>query len=278
LCSKASTFISYGFDPLLFVAANLMITPSIPLDRAAYVRAIAHRGLHDAKRGLVENSGPAFEAALGSGCGVECDLQPAADGTPYVFHDFTFERLIDAQGAIAQATPDTIGALRYRNSQERILSFADFLDLCGGRGPLLVEIKSDWQKPHALFLEKIAAEIQRYKGPVALMSFDPGVMVRMAELAPKIPRGIVSGVYAGEGWNVETLGAARADRLTHLLESGPVAPSFYAYHVAALPTPVTRYIREVQGLPLFTWTVRSAADRETARAWADAPIFEGPIP
>ena len=43
----------------------------------------------------------------------------------------------------------------------------------------------------------------------------------------------------------------------------------------ALPTPVTRYVREVQGLPLFTWTVRSEEDRQVAAKWADAPIFEG---
>ena len=31
------------------------------------------------------------------------------------------------------------------------------------------------------------------------------------------------------------------------MESGPVGASFYAYHVEALPTPVTRYVREVAG-------------------------------
>ena len=42
-----------------------------------------------------------------------------------------------------------------------------------------------------------------------------------------------------------------------------------------LPTPVTRYVREVQGLPIFTWTVRTQEDRKIASQWADAPIFEG---
>lgn len=45
--------------------------------------------------------------------------------------------------------------------------------------------------------------------------------------------------------------------------------------VKALPTPVTRYIREVAGIPLFTWTVRTAEDRKIARESADAAIFEG---
>ena len=59
------------------------------------------------------------------------------------------------------------------------------------------------------------------------------------------------------------------------LNSGPVAPDFYAYQVSALPIPATQHAREVLGLPVFAWTVRTEADRRIAAAWADAPIFEG---
>jgi hypothetical protein len=45
--------------------------------------------------------------------------------------------------------------------------------------------------------------------------------------------------------------------------------------VSALPTPVTRFVREVLDMPLFTWTVRTPKDRLRADRWADAPIFEG---
>ena len=67
----------------------------------------------------------------------------------------------------------------------------------------------------------------------------------------------------------------RAARLRDLLESAPTAPDFYAYQIGALPTPVTEYVRAVQGLPLFTWTVRTAKDRAIASQHADAMIFEG---
>ena len=245
------------------------------LDRAAFVRPIAHRGLHGTHTGLLENTAAAFAAGLDKGFGVECDLQPAADGTPMVFHDFTLDRLIESKGRIDRQTPQQLRALTYRNRTDRILSFAEFLDLAHGRGPLLVEVKSEWKTPHADFLDRIAALAKRYKGPLALMSFDPAVMAALAELAPKIPRGIVSGIYHGPGWDVAKLGVKRAERLTLLLESRAAAPSFYAYHVKALPTPVTRYVRDVQGLPVFTWTVRTAADRKVATLHADAPIFEG---
>jgi glycerophosphoryl diester phosphodiesterase len=245
------------------------------LDRSAFVKPIAHRGLHDFKAGRIENTGPAFVAGLAKGYGLECDLQPAADGTPLVFHDEVIDRLMDGRGRLDGLTPQQLKTLRYKNSSEGILSFAAFLELCAGRGPLLVEVKSEWRKPAAGFLESIAKQAKRYKGPLGLMSFDPAVMAALAELAPKVPRGIVAGKYEGQGWWLDEIGAARGARLTDLLESGPAAPSFYAYHVKALPTPVTRYVREVARVPLFTWTVRTAGDQKVAAKWADAPIFEG---
>jgi hypothetical protein len=107
------------------------------------------------------------------------------------------------------------------------------------------------------------------------MSFDPAVVTAIRELAPDVPRGIVSGLFAGDCWWRGQLGPERAYALTHLLESGPAAPDFYAYDVTALPTPVTRFVREVLDMPLFTWTVRTDEQRQTAARWADAPIFEG---
>ncbi len=245
------------------------------LDRTAFIKPIAHRGLHDIKKGRIENTAPAFALGLSRGYGLECDLQPAEDGTPMVFHDDTVDRLMDGKGRLARMSVKALQALTYKGQDEHMITFADFLDLAAGRGPLLVEVKSDWKKPKEGFIEAIAKHAKRYKGPLALMSFDPKVMAALATLAPKVPRGIVAGRYEGEGWRLDTLGAERGARLTDLLESAAAQPSFFAYHVKALPTPVTRYLREVQGLPLFTWTVRSAADRKVAAKWADAPIFEG---
>ena len=247
-------------------------------DIGTFVRPIAHRGLHDVAAARIENTAPAFEAAIAAGYGIECDLQPLADGTPMVFHDETLDRLIDASGRIDTHSRAQIKKLRYRDSDARIISFADFLDLVDGRVPLLVEIKSAWAPPNMQFLKEIAALSRNYGGPLALMSFDPVVMARMRELCPSVPRGIVSGIYQGEGWWLDRLSAERAYRLTHLLENGPVQPGFVSYHVKALPTPVTRFLREGLQMPLFCWTVRTAAERKIAAEWADAPTFEGWLP
>lgn len=55
------------------------------LDRATFLRPVAHRGLHDAAAGRVENSAAAFTAAIERGYGIECDLRPARSNLPVIF-------------------------------------------------------------------------------------------------------------------------------------------------------------------------------------------------
>jgi glycerophosphoryl diester phosphodiesterase len=249
------------------------------LDRATFLRPTAHRGLHDAARGLVENTAPAFEAAIAKGYGIECDLQPAAGGVPLVFHDETLERLVEGSGRVADLATGCARKLRFKGADVvGILTFAELLKLVSGRVPLLVEVKSNWSEPNPAFLANIANLAAAYGGPVALMSFDPAVMAQMRNLAPGIPRGIVTGPYRypdGKPWYPDTLTDARREALANIAESGPADPYFYAYDVRALPSPVATRIRRELGLPLFTWTVRTEDERTSAAQYADAPIFEG---
>lgn len=245
------------------------------MDRAAFLRPIAHRGLHAIQRGIVENTGPAFEAAIAKGYGIECDLRPGVGGVPLVFHDETLNRLIDGKGQVADVGATEVKRLRHKVGGAQILPFAELLDLVDGRVPLLAEIKSEWAPPDTVFLKRIAKLANTYRGPLALMSFDPAVMAVLRTLTTGVPLGIVSGSFKGAGWWNRKVSKPRAERLRNLLESASTAPDFYAYEIAALPTPITEYVRAVQHVPLYTWTVRSDKDRRNAAKYADAIIFEG---
>ncbi|MGB7703502.1 MAG: glycerophosphodiester phosphodiesterase family protein, partial [Pseudolabrys sp.] len=48
---------------------------------------VAHRGLHDASAGVIENTAAAFSAAMAAGYSIETDLQISADGEAMVHHD-----------------------------------------------------------------------------------------------------------------------------------------------------------------------------------------------
>ena len=194
-----------------------------------------------------------------------------------VFHDLTLERLIEAEGPVAAHEAAALKQLRYRNVGGSMIDLADLLDLVGGRVPLLIEIKSEWDAPDsALSCRRSPRRPAPIAGPIALMSFDPAVMAGNTRAgAADPPRHRVGAICRRLLVARQARARARLQPRAHLLESGPAAPDFYAYDVTALPTPVTRFAREVLGLPLFTWTVRTEEQRDTAARWADAPIFEG---
>ena len=85
-----------------------------PINAPAWLtaRPIAHRGLHDAERGIVENTLAAAEAAIAGGFAIECDVQPSADGEAFVFHDGTLDRLTDMQGPLNEMSAETIRRAR----------------------------------------------------------------------------------------------------------------------------------------------------------------------
>ena len=246
------------------------------LDRATFLRPIAHRGLHDRRRGRIENTAPAFLAAIDKGYGIECDLQAAGDGTPMVFHDERLDRLVKAIGSIASYAPADLAHLRYKSADTHILTFAELLELVGGRAPLLVEVKVKGRAPPGNFLDRIARQARAYKGPVALMSFNGDVVAELGRLAPTVPRGLVVGSHKlPPSWWAAPSAANRGRILTRRLGSAPAGVAFFAIDVRMLRHARGWMSAHTPELALFSWTIRTAAERRAAALWADAPIFEG---
>jgi len=244
------------------------------LDRATFLRPIAHRGLHDRARGRIENTAPAFLAAIQKNYGIECDLQAAKDGTPMVFHDDKLERLTGEPGRISYLAPAALMRLRCRGQDARILTFAEFLDLVGGRVPLLVEVKTNTATPLETFLDRIARQARAYKGPIALMSFDRDVVAALARLAPTVPRGPVIGTHQLPARWWATPAAAGSATISRVLNRAPAGSGFLAVDVRMLRVARTWMTRHSLELPLFSWTIRTRRERAAAARWADAPIFE----
>ena len=246
------------------------------LDPDVFIRPIAHRGLHDPSQGRLENTADAFSAAIDRGYGIECDLQPASDGTPMVFHDDKLDRLVAATGPIAAYTPAELARLSYRGFDQKILTFAQFLDLVGGSVPLLVEVKGKGPAPDPAFLSKIAELACAYRGPIAMMSFNRRIVAALGDRALKIPHGAVVGgrqVLAGL-WSsaARSRDSAAGARVVRTPTSGL---AFYAVDVKLVAVARKWMTRQGIDVPLFSWTIRTPRQRAVAARWADAPIFEG---
>jgi glycerophosphoryl diester phosphodiesterase len=241
------------------------------IDTSPLLRPIAHRGLHDKALGRIENTASAFEAAIAKGFGIECDLQPARDFAPVVFHDATLGRLTEGKGAVKAMTPAALERVAMHATRDRILSLQDFLELVRGRVPLLIEIKSDWQSGDD-FAQAIAPILKRYKGAYGLMSFDPRRVQPFAELLPGIALGIVAGGIRNDRHAAPWI---RRWPVPTLWNNAFMQPDFLAYFVRGLPSAAENLRNRPRGMPLFTWTVRTPAERAKAARHADAMIFEG---
>jgi len=239
-------------------------------------RPIAHRGLHDEAKGIVENSASSVRAAMGAGFGVEVDLQCAAGHMPVVFHDATLDRLTSETGPVAARDAEALSRIPLRNSADCILSLPALLALVNGHVPLLLEVKSTWARD-GKFEANIANMLASYPGPVAVMSFDPYSLAALREVAPALPRGLVAERFDDRRyWPQLTVWQRLAMR--NLLTSAIAWPHFIAYDISALPALAPLIARTLFGLPLLTWTVRTKDERERALRYADAMIFEGIVP
>lgn len=235
---------------------------------------IAHRGLHDG--GLVENSIGAARAAIDAGYAIECDVQATKDGL-VVFHDDTLERLTAHAGRVADYNTQSLEAMALRGVSENIPSFNAFLTAIGGRTPLVVELKSDFNGDLSV-AKRVAERLARYDGPVVVESFDPELIAFLhthgeALGVAHIPLGVVGEAdYDETDWPMLT--PARRAEMTHFLHYPRTRPDFLSWNAADLPHAIPFLAREALGIPVTVWTIRSAAQATVARQWADQIVFE----
>jgi glycerophosphoryl diester phosphodiesterase len=236
-------------------------------------RPVAHRGLHDRARGIIENMPGAATAAIDGHFGIECDIQLTADGEAMVHHDDALGRLTEGSGALLGMTSDELRAVRFKDTPERMMSLGDLCALVKGRVPIVIEVKSHFDGDRKL-VRRMAQVLGSYSGPVAGMSFDPDQVVALRETMPELPRGIIAErSYDQSDWPETTL--AQREGMLHLRHAFRTRPHFVAYWVDDLPAPAPWIARHIFGLPLLTWTVRTPAQRERAAGCADQMIFEG---
>jgi glycerophosphoryl diester phosphodiesterase len=248
-----------------------MSAPLLPQLDWLTARPIAHRGLHDPASGIIENTMAAFKAAIGANYAIECDLQISADGEAMVFHDSRLERLTEAKGRVIELSSDELRRLSICNTRERIPTLDEMLRQVSGRVPLIIEIKSRWNGNAALARRAVNV-LARYRGPYALMSFDPDVLETMRQHSPETVRGIVADRVAAGSWR--QLPLPRRLELRHLAHVERSLPHFVSFEAKGLPWPPVRALRAV-GLPVISWTVRSRGEASEARRYSDQITFEG---
>ena len=246
--------------------------PALP---TAFLRApIAHRALHDRARRRIENSVSAIRAARAAGYGIELDLQLSADGEAMVFHDDDLDRLTGEQGPLNARTAGELARIKLKDTDDTIPTFAQILSLIGGAVPLLVELKDQslsMSDTNARLESATAHDLERYSGPVALMSFNPHSVAHMARLAPHLPRGLTTCAY-GDDW--APLAQPTCDRLREIPDYDRTEASFISHEAADLTRPRVAALKAA-GAVILCWTIRSPEAEAQARQIAHNITFEG---
>ncbi|MDE0588401.1 glycerophosphodiester phosphodiesterase family protein [Halocynthiibacter sp. C4] len=255
-------------------------SPTVPQLSVDFLkRPIAHRGLHDKRAGIPENSLAAFQAAIDRGYGIELDLQVTGDERAVVFHDYRLGRLTPERGRVRDLSLERLASISLKgNEAQKIPSLKQVFDQVNGRVPILIEIKDQdgkMGKNIGAIERDIATDIAAYSGHVAVMSFNPHSILAMKELAPNVPRGLTT--YAWNDSDADGISAADLRSLYEIEMFEKAGCSFISHSVKDLDNPHVSALKK-RGVPVLCWTVKSAKSDIRARRVADNVTFEGYLP
>ncbi len=232
----------------------------------------AHRGLHDNGGDAPENSMRAFKKAVEAGYGIELDVQLSKDRVPVVFHDFTLERVCGVKGKVYDYTYEELQKFRLYRSEERIPRFEDFLEMVGGRVPLIVEYKVEWTDVSVCPLAD--GILRDYRGTYCIESFNPLALLWYRRHRDGVMRGQLSDAFLQE----EGLKGLLYFVLEHMLLNFATKPDFIAYNHKYYWTLSRQICKKLYRCLAVAWTVKSQKELEARRKDFDLFIFDSFLP
>jgi glycerophosphoryl diester phosphodiesterase len=233
-------------------------------------KPIAHRGLHNQKKAIVENCESAFAAAIKHGYAIECDIELTKDGEAVVFHDDEIDRVMDDKGLVKTFTAKELKNKKYKQGKDQIQTLGELLEQVDDRTTLVIEIKSLWDEDMTLTRRALHV-LAHYDGPFALMSFDPHIIACVAERSPVTVRGITADRVTDPYYN--NLSLARRLEMQSFSHLPSSKPHFVSFDANGLPFAAVGEIRD-RGHPVICWTIRSQEQAAQALRYADQITFE----
>jgi glycerophosphoryl diester phosphodiesterase len=263
-----------GVFVLFLLAFLFIIAPSVgrreKMKRFKNLR-YAHRGLHDDTR--PENSLSAFRAAVDADFAIELDVRLSGDGVLVVFHDDTLERAAGVKARVDKVAASELKKVKIFGTDEGIPTFAEVLELVGGRVPLLVEIKEDAGK--YCVTEKTIEALSKYNGPFVIESFNPLALGLVKKKMPRALRGVLSENFLEE----KKYRKLMYFLLQFMLLNVVCRPDFIAFSHTGHKNAALKICRSLFKTPTLAWTVRSEREERVA-LWNkfDGVIFENYLP
>ncbi|MBR5390220.1 MAG: glycerophosphodiester phosphodiesterase [Clostridia bacterium] len=234
-------------------------------DFAEHYRLVAHRGLHEERAGIPENSLPAFRRAVEAGKAIEFDVHVTADNKLVVFHDEQLQRMTGVPGNIEEWSLADLRKLRLQKTEYGIPTLDEVLELVDGRVPLLIEIKNYKAANVGRLESRLKERLVRYTGEFILESFNPEVLVWLHRHAPQFIRGQLGNLSdENKGFQFYS---------SHLMFNPLTKPDFIAFQASKIGYRL-RMTCKKKKIPLFGWTIRTEEELARARRLCDGVIYE----
>ena len=225
---------------------------------------IAHRGFHNDT--CPENSLSAFKNAIEHGYAIELDVQMLSDGTVVVFHDESLSRMTGNDGYLKFLTKADLPMLKLNGTKETIPTLSETLKTINGLAPIIIEIKNSSKVGE--LEQKVIDALSKYKGEVAVASFNPIVLSYFKQHAPSLLRGQLAGYLK----NIKMKFITRWGIKRMIFAKKISGADFIMYEAKTLPN---RFVRKFKKLPLIAWTVKSQEEYLRVVKYCDNVVFEG---
>lgn len=226
---------------------------------------IAHRGYHNIKKGIPENSILAFEEAIKKEFIIELDVHMLIDGNVVVFHDDNLYRLTGVDKQIKDMDYNTILKLNLQETEQKIPLLNEVLELIDGRVPVIIELKYDVKC--GLLEEKVAKILENYKGEYAVKSFNPFSVYYFKKKYPEIVRGQLISDFKNQ-----KMMKSKKLFLKSMIFNKITKPDFISCNIKILRT--KKIINTRKNKLILGWTARSKDELNEAKKYCDNVIFE----
>lgn len=226
---------------------------------------IAHRGMHNIKEGIPENSMMAFEKAIKNNYIIELDVHILKDGNIVVYHDDNLKRLTGIDINIKDMKYVELKNIKLQGTEQEIPLLKDVLNFVDGRVPVIIELKYD--NKCGLLENEVIKILKTYTGKYAVKSFNPLSVNYIRRRAPEIIRGQLSSDFKEEKIN-----GFKKFFMSNMLFNFISKPDFISYDVRALPNKRIEKIRHKK--IILGWTIRDKETFERVQKYCDNFICE----